>query len=265
MHKYLALIRANWQRALTYRSTILGYRVGEIAEMLFILVLWSSVYSASGETALRGFTLQEMITYFLIGNLFNMVVRSFASERIANDIKHGRLSTYLVRPISYLAANLMRSFASLATLMSVATQLIVITLFFLPVIIFNTDLLYLGVIALMAVFAFMIEFMISYLVGLIAFWTDETDGIYSSIDRIKRIFSGGLFPISFLPEVFAQTQSLLPSGYSLFVPAQLYLKKMDISMGIYGIFVQAVWIAILYGVTMFVWNRGLKRYESVGI
>ncbi|MDP3735468.1 MAG: ABC-2 family transporter protein [bacterium] len=263
-NKYLALIKANWQRGLTYRFTIVAYRVGEIAEMLLVLVLWSAIFSASGEPLLRDFTYQEMVTYFLIGNLFNMVVRSFAEDRIANDIKRGRLSVYLLQPVSYLGANFVRGFASLATLMSVASQLIVM-LFFLNTIAINTNLAYLVVITTMAIFAFVIEFMIAYLIGLIAFWTDETDGVSASISRIKRFFAGSYFPLNLLPATFVNISFLLPFGYSFFIPAQLYLKKIDLSLGLKGLVVEVVWIIALYGVIALVWRCGLKRYESIGI
>lgn len=105
----------------------------------------------------------------------------------------------------------------------------------------------------------------SYLIGLVAFWTDEVDGLYATHERLRKIFSGGYFPISILPVFFVNLSYALPFAYSFFVPAQLYLKKIDLAAGIRGIFVQITWIIVLYFLSNWVWRRGLKRYEGTGI
>ena len=107
--------------------------------------------------------------------------------------------------------------------------------------------------------------LLSYLIGLIAFWTDEVDGIYSSIDSLKRFFSGGYFPLSLLPQSFVTLSFLLPFAYSIYVPTQLYLRKIDLTTGLKGVAVQLIWIGVLSLIIKFVWTRGLKNYEGVGI
>jgi len=264
MKKYLTIINVYWQRALTYRSAIFAYRVGEMAEVLILILMWSSIYDK--QDIIKGFTLPEMITYVLIGNLFHAITRNFLTGIVAGDIKDGRLSVFLLQPISYFNFIVSRELGrlSVAFLMSVSTQIIVI-LFFLSKFIINSDLIYISVILLMIILAFISELLISYLIGLIAFWADEVDGIYETVNRLRKFFSGGYFPLNFLPPVFVTASFSLPFAYSFFVPAQLYLKKIDISAGIKGVFVQLVWIALLYGIIRLLWKRGLKKYEGVGI
>lgn len=264
MKKFLTIVKAFWQRALTYRFTVLAYRVGEIGEMLALILMWTAIYG--GQKIIGGLTLREMITYILIGNFFNAIIRNFLSNMIARDIREGGLSMFLIKPMSYFNYILSREIGriSLATMMSVLSSVIVIV-FFTNTFIWNFDVAYFLVIVAMVILAFITELLISYLIGLIAFWTDEVDGIYATIDRMKKFFSGGYFPINLLPLIFVQVSFALPFAYSFFVPAQLYLKKLDLSVGLKGLLVQVVWILILYGITKIVWNRGLKRYEGVGI
>lgn len=264
MKKYLTVINVYWQRALTYRSTIIAYRIGEIVEVLILILMWSSIYDK--QEIIKGFTLPEMITYVLIGNLFNAIIRNFLTDVVAHDIKEGRLSAFLLQPISYFYFIFSRELGrlSVAFFMSVSSQVVII-LFFLNKFILNSDIIYLSVILLMIVLAFITEILISYLIGLIAFWADEVDGIYATVDRLRKFFSGGYFPLNFLPPIFVTASFSLPFAYSFFVPAQLYLKKIDISAGIRGLFVQLIWIALLYGVIRLLWKRGLKKYEGVGI
>ena len=264
MKKFLTIVRASWQRTLTYRFTVLTYRIGEIGEMLVLILMWSAIYG--GQKVIGGLTLQEMVTYILIGNFFNAIIRNFLSNVIARDIKDGRLSMFLIKPMSYFSYILSQEIGriSLATIMSVLSSTLVI-IFFINTFIWDFDIVYLLVIFIMVIFAFITELLLSYLIGLIAFWTDEVDGLYSTIDRIKKFFSGGYFPLNLLPIAFVKISFVLPFGYSFFVPAQLYLKKLDLSVGLTGLLVQVVWIFVLYGIIKIVWNRGLKKYEGVGI
>lgn len=264
MKKNLTIVKAYWQRALTYRFSILAYRVGEIAETLMLILMWSAIYS--NQKIIGGMTVREMITYILVGNFFDAMVRNFLPGIVARDIKEGRLSMFLVKPMSYFSYMLSEGVGriSLATMSSILSSFLVI-LFFSNIFIWNSNAVYLLIIAAMVVLAFITELLLSYLIGLIAFWTDEVDGIYATIDRIKKFFSGGYFPINLLPLIFVQISFVLPFAYSFYIPAQLYLKKIDLSVGMQGLLVQIVWIGILYAITKIVWNRGLKRYEGVGI
>lgn len=258
------IISTAFQRNFTYRFTVMMYRVGEIAEVLVLILMWTAVYASTGGT-IKGFTLGEMITYVLIGNLCAVATRNFLPSYVSEYINDGRLSMFLVKPIPFIKYvfinELGRSF--LATVISLATQLLII-FFFLDKVVFNTDPLYLGLMLIMIFLAFINELLIGFLIGTVAFWTEEVEGLQTSIDRVKRFFSGGYFPLSLLPAAALTVGTYLPFAYSFFVPASLYLKKMSLREGLHGVLVQLVWIAILSVVLHIVWKLGLRRYEAVG-
>src|SRR3990167_4102509 len=203
MKKSWTIIKAFWQRALTYRFTVLTYRIGEICELLVLILMWRAIYG--GQEMIAGFTFAEMVTYLLIGYFHYILVQEI--ERI-----------------------------SLATILSVLSQFLVI-LFFLHIFVWNFDGLTLLLIFVMIFLAFLVELLLSYLIGLIAFWTDEVDGLYASLERIKKFFSGGYFPIHLLSSLFVQLSFLFSFSYSFYIPAQLYLKKIDKSIGLQGILI----------------------------
>ena len=258
------IIKSAWVRNLNYRVTIIAYRIGDMAEILVLILMWTAIY-ANGSGIIKGFTLNEMITYVLIGNLCTAAVRNFLSGFVSRDISEGRLSMFLIKPIPYIKYVFLNEIgrAGLTILLSVASQFLII-LFFLDKITLNTDPIYICLIILMIILAFIIEWLIGFLIGTIAFWTDEVDGLQATIDRVKRFFSGGYFPLSLLPFALVTVGTYLPFAYSFYVPAQLYLKKMSIHEGLIGLCVQVVWILILSLVLAFVWKRGLKRYEASG-
>jgi ABC-2 type transport system permease protein len=260
----LVIIKSAWLRQLSYRFTIITYRIGEIAETLVLILMWTTIY-ASGSGTLKGFTLNEMITYVLVGNLVSATVRNFVTSYVSRDILDGRLSMFLVKPIPYIKYILINEIGrvSLATSISVLSQLCVLA-FFLDKIIINLDLRYLGLFVVMVSLAFIVELLIGVLAATIAFWTDETDGIEKTIERLRRFFSGGYFPLSLLPASLLTVSMYLPFAYSFFMPAQLYLKKIDLRQGLQGILVQIIWICILSIILHIVWKKGLRRYEATG-
>ena len=172
---------------------------------------------------------------------------------------------FLVKPISFIKFIFINELgrAFLSTLISFVSQLIVI-FFFLNKVVLNFDPKYIALIVLMVFCAFVIELLIGFLVGMIAFWTDEVEGIQITIDRVKRFFSGGYFPLTLLPAAIVATSNYLPFQYSFFTPAALYLRKTSLEQGLRGIFVQAVWIVLLCIILSIVWKRGLRRYEAMG-
>ncbi|HUQ30106.1 MAG TPA: ABC-2 family transporter protein [Candidatus Paceibacterota bacterium] len=260
----LVIIKTAWMRNLNYRFTVIMYRVGEIAEILALILMWTTIY-ATGAGTIKGFTLNEMITYVLFGNFCGVIVRNFLPAYISRDINEGRLSMFLVKPIHYIRFIFFNELgrAALAFVVSVSSQLLVI-LFFLNKFVLNAEPAYLALIVVMIILAFLTEWLIGFLIGSIAFWTDEVDGIQTTVDRVKRFFSGGYFPLSLLPLPLAVASTYLPFAYSFFMPAQLYLKKIDLHAGLMGIGIQILWVIILSVILNVVWKQGLKRYEASG-
>lgn len=193
LKKYLTIIKITWQRALTYRFSVFTYRIGEIAEVVVLIFMWTAIFE--GQEIIKGYTVEEMITYILVGNIVAVVVRNWLWVVVAKDIKNGTLSQFLVKPIKYFNYVVTREVGrvSLAFLLSLISQVVVV-FFFLNLFIFNTDIFHLLLIIIMVLLAFVIELFIAYLVGLIAFWTDEVEGIFATIVRLKKFFSGSYFP-----------------------------------------------------------------------
>lgn len=264
LRRYLPITSAWWQRGLTYRNTILAYRFGEIAEYLILVLLWSRLFG--DQPLIYGYTKSEMITYFLVGSIVTAAVRTYARDSVARDIRDGGLSAFLVKPMSYLKYVTAREFGrvSLPAILSVLTSLIVLIPFYSMLVSPASTGHFLMMLA-MLVLAIIIDALMSMLVGFITFWTDETEAIFDVILRLKRFFSGGYFPLSIAPAFLLTLTFWLPFGYSFFIPMQLYLGKMTILQGVYGLGIEAGWIIILYILVRVIYARGLKRYEGINM
>src|SRR5438067_3920997 len=66
------------------------------------LSLWRAVY-AGRETAIAGYSLAEMISYYLVVTIVDALTAVAEDDwQIAGDIKDGNISQFLLKPIDYL-------------------------------------------------------------------------------------------------------------------------------------------------------------------
>lgn len=206
-----------------------------------------------------------MITYVLVGGIFFVVTRNFTAETVAEDIRTGKLSSFITKPISYLAYFLsMAQGRCMHLINGVATQLIIIA-FFNNYIISDVNAVGMLVIIVMLLISYYNQLLISFLVGTIAFWVEEVDGIYFSISQVQRFLSGYFFPLTLLPTLAITIAYATPFAYRYFVPMQLFLGKITIADGLRGVTICLLWTLILHGAIALVWRRGIKTYEGVNI
>ena len=262
--RQLAIVKTAWARGLTYRFTVVMFRLSDVVELVAQLVIWMAVFGT--RDVVSGYQQNEMITYVIIGYTAHVMTRNFLNQAVSDDIEKGTLSQFLVKPMQYISYIMTREVGrnGLTWTFSVITQVIFIALFWKHILL-PASFAALGIILVMMALVVVINLFISFLVGCIAFWTVETMGAQVFLQALRRMFAGNFFPLNLLPVGFVTASFLLPFSYSFFVPMQLYLGKMSIQQGLIGVGVEVVWLVILYGITKFVWSRGMRAYESVGI
>lgn len=263
--KYILVANNALQRALVFRFSVYSYRVGNLAELLSQIIIWSVIFQK--ENIISGYTYDEMVTYILVGWLFTFLTGAYGLERnIANEIEQGNISNFLVKPIEYLKYNtafaIGRVYLSLVA--AVVVQLILI-FFFHKHILFYINFFNIFILFGMLIVSFFINIFRAVLTGYIAFWTNDTTGFESTLNILAKFMSGAYFPLSLLPAAFVNISLFFPFIYTFFIPTQLYLGKITTWQGLKGLIIEIVWLFLLYGIIKVVWKRGIKRYEGVGM
>lgn len=233
------------KRGFLYYSRQFMYKLGGALEILIILAIWALIFSNQYEFG--DFTYQGMIAYIIIGNLIGLLTGIFLHRVIATDIDHKNSMILVYRPLRYCKEVLFKGFAKNLLPFFIAVLFHSWLLFyFVDDIDVNYNPLHLAVIILMIILAFIIELLIAYILKLYIFWTLESKDLYRIINWLKKLLAGGFFPLILLPPVIVKASLLLPFAYSFYVPTELYLKKINIIVGIRGIGIQLIWICLLY-------------------
>lgn len=264
MNKYVAVLNSAWQRQFTFRANILAFRVGNLIELSFQLFIWLAVYSSTA--LVGGYSQKEMMTYLVLSWLFTFFTTTYGiEEHVGSHIRDGKLSEFLIKPMSYLrymvALSIGRS--SMASIFGV-----LIVVFFMAIfhgsLIFPTDIRVYFLVLTIVIIGVFVRLFLAILVGMIAFWSTEMSGINYTINTVIRFLTGGFAPLNLLPKALFQVTLWTPFIYINFFPAQLYLGKTDIRTGVIGIGVELIWLCILYFLIKLVWSFGVRRYEAFG-
>ncbi|MCA9376249.1 MAG: ABC-2 family transporter protein [Candidatus Doudnabacteria bacterium] len=264
LRAYYATFRIGLNQNIAYRARINVWTITHALGLLIYALVWGTVL---GDQELAGFTQQDVLTYYLGFFVLERVVRAHGWTTMSTDIREGRLSFWLSRPIHYVRYTAMRETGAK----------VVLGLLVLPVLV-----LFLGVLVVSGTFtppsgaldvalllAFLIPgsalaFSISHIMGMVAFWLEDNKGPVSAFWALSVIFSGAAAPVALLPDSLQAIAAYLPFQYIAAFPMELYLGRVSGGQIAIGFAVAVSWAVILHLVSRLLWNRGIRRYSAVG-
>lgn len=263
MKKYLTVFKIIWQEAFQYRANTLMFLISVLLPLLALVYFWLTVYGEGNQ--IGNYSLVGMLSYFVMGRLLELLERSTLSWEMAEEIRLGNLSNYLLKPISYFKYWLFSHLATKTFEAIFIVPIILILLFsfrkylYLPQ---NNFTLIIFVFSIIG--AIILSFLIFYLLGLFALWTKEVGGFLFVTHLITGFLSGRFLPLDLFPFWFNQVTRFLPFPYFLFFPISIYLEKLKTFELAVGFISQTVWILIFYLIIKWAWFKGIKHYEAVG-
>lgn len=253
------------QNTLAYRVNFLVRALFNLVPLIAIISMWQSIYAGrSGDVA--GYTLSAMITYYLLVTVVEAMTAVTEDDwQIAAEIKDGHISQFLTRPLDYLHYRLCL-FISGRVVYTMAA-LVPVTLFvfwhrehLLP----PGNAITLVAFGLSVVFSALLQFLLSYLVAMLAFWVLEISTFVFILMAFERLASGQLFPLDLLPPWLMSALMWTPFPYGTYFPVSIYLGRTTDAALIQGLVLQVFWLATTYLLARWTWQRGLKAYTVVG-
>lgn len=265
MKKYFVIARNRIQKLFAYRYFIVAYAGGNFLELATQIVIWTAIFKSA--EMINGYHYGEMLAYLIVGWIFRFLTTNYEYEAlISRDIKLGRLSNFIIKPLDYLKYIFADSIGRLAiAFVVVILQALIWISIFHEELIFRIDLITFFILIGMFILSFVIKLLFSALIGFIAFWTMEVHGISSALNVFIKIFSGAYFPLDIMSGVFASVALNLPFAYALYYPVQIFLGRIGIEESFRALGIMVIWVFVLWFCVRGVWKVGLKKYESAGI
>jgi ABC-2 type transport system permease protein len=261
--KYLTAYGIALQQVLQRRATLLMDRLGGIAIIVSLYYFWMALLGQ--RTSFLGYSKAQMLSYVLVMNVLRSFVFTGRGWELVQEISSGRISSYLVRPISYQGYSLALDLAQktvhvLASLLEVGLLVAVVRA---PVYAPGrpeTWPLFLAAVALSSLLFFVLEFMVSSL----AFWTSESGGPLFCFELFLQFAAGTFFPLDVLPPALQKALALSPFPYMVFLPINIYLERLSLAQALRTLGVQALWLAVFAWAASAVWRTGLQSYAAEG-
>lgn len=262
MIPYLYIARTRILNSLAYRFEVFVSLFANVIVMLAMIFLWKAAYVNIDNIA--GVNEQNMITYTIVSILLSLVFTCDVDNSIYRQIREGEIAVDFYKPINLLGKYLAEDIGSAIT--SVATRFLSVLI--AGSLIFSVPLPASPAAAIIfipsCILSFGVFWLLSAIVGLIAFWTMELGNMGNVKNTFVRIFSGMLFPLWFFPEGVQKIFSFLPFQYIYQTPAGIYIGKYSSADAIMALSIQGIWIIILFLVLCRIWSVAKKRVQIQG-
>lgn len=263
MRKYQVAYGIALQETLQRRSTLLMDRLGGFAVVVSLYSFWTALIGDN--PTFLGYTRAEMLTYVLALNVLRSFVFTGRGWQLVGEISSGRISSYLVRPISYqgyaLSLDLAQKTVHVASAVLEVGLLAVLVRdqFFLPRDP-TTWLLFAISVILSSLLFFFLEFMVSSL----AFWTSESGGPLFFFELFLQFAAGAFFPLDVLPVSLRSALEATPFPYMVYFPVRIFLEKVAPVEAARLLGMETAWLLAVATAAMAVWGRGLRSYAAEG-
>jgi ABC-2 type transport system permease protein len=266
--KYMGAFSLGLRGALEYRANFFFSLLGAVAPVIIQTALWTCLYAPGSSQAgptLFGFTYAQMLGYVVVANVVSRLVRTGFEYDLNDDIRSGGLDRFLVKPIDYFGfrmAQFAGSKAAETAFMGAALAAAIVALSAAIGFSAGTAAV-LGFIAAL-LFAFVLNFLIFWCVGLLGFWLTEIGFLFEAARIVIVTASGGVFPLSVFgpgPEAFLKA---LPFRFTIQFPADVLCGRVAGAELAAGLALAAAWSLALFVLGRGVWAVGIKRFVAVG-
>jgi ABC-2 type transport system permease protein len=117
----------------------------------------------------------------------------------------------------------------------------------------------LGLFVLFLLAGFVIQFLLSFQVDMLAFWVYETTALHYIKNAIADFFSGSLIPLWFYPSWIMGVLNILPFKNTVYVPVAFLVGELPLSAAPFQFLVSLGWCVLLTATSALMWRAGLKK------
>lgn len=258
---FFRFIAGYWQSVSQYRLGAVLWIVNGLITPLILMGIWLAV----ARSRAIGLSSAQIVTYFLLVILITRLTQSWVAEDLSFLIKEGKLSQYLLKPISFIIERLAKDQAlRLLRLLTLLPLIILVSISPLNLILSPHPSTWLYVIFIILV-ATLCNFLLEVLVGLFTFWLGDAFGAFLILFMVQEILSGVVIPFRLMPETLQAITRFFPFYAFIGLPADLLIGAVTPAQSLSYVSVLMIWVIGLIVAVKSVYARLIKKYTAVGI
>ena len=262
---YSTVFSLGVQNAFVYRWNFFIRAAFGLIPLVATIWIWKAIFASRGSDV-SGYSFGEMVFYFVAVTVVESLVSPADDEwQIAADIREGRISSFLLRPLNYRAYRASLFLSSRVVYAGVALVPLALMAWWLPgQMRLPADGAAWGAFGASLVMAAAIQFLIAFVLATLAFWVLEISTLVFILYSFEYFLSGRIFPIDVMPEGMKAVLMALPFPYELYFPVAIWMGKVSGAAMWSGLAVQAGWTGALLVLSSWLWRRGVRHYGAFG-
>ena len=257
MRKYLDLSVIGIKEHTAYLNSVWASFLSKIVYLYMQFALWNALFSSNAGKSIP-LSHDDTIRYIIIATIISTFMECDVIAWINQQIQSGDVANQLIRPVDYrvmifskhLGSSTVR-FVLYAILLSIA-----VIVFYRKPLICREQLIY-GIISVLL--AYMIQFLYSLIIGLMAFWLIITWPLNMLLAAIYKLLSGSWIPVQMFPDILSKINMFLPFRAIYAIPVTILTTSMDQADIVSAIRVQLIWLVILFFLSELTWVVGKNK------
>jgi ABC-2 type transport system permease protein len=264
MVRYGFVLKTAARQEWVYQSEVV-IRAGQMVLYLGVFIaLWSTAFGVSGRTELAGYSLAGVVWYLAMTETVILSTSRIFTE-ISEAVKAGDLVYALARPLSYpffqVANSLGNTLPRFVLNWLAAAVVVSLGLGHVPIVsgVLGTGSLA-GLVAFvgMAALALLLDALVAVLIGLAAFWIEETSPLFWIYQKLLFTIGGMFLPLEMFPDWLQPLARWLPFQLITYAPAHAFV-AFEPGFVLQAVLGQVAYIVALSVLVVLMWRRAQRR------
>jgi len=253
MKKYWAILRIQLSNNLAYPVDLLSRSISIVFFMWVFAQLWRATYASTGQQTIAGLTLHDTLWYLMLSETI-LLSKPRLARAIAEAVKDGSIAYVLNKPYNFLVyyASVGLGDSLVSLVFNILAGGTVVWIMVGP----PPSPAGWPFVLITVVFAWLIDFCISAMIGLAAFITEDVAAFEWIYSKILFLLGGLLIPLDFFPAWLRTIAQATPFAYTLYGPARLFVTFDWERLGTL-LFGQMLWLAVLGLALGLLFRRGV--------
>lgn len=259
--RYAAISRIQLRASLAYPLDALGRAISIVLFVVVFMHLWQATYQGAGRATISGLSVRDVIWYFAVAEVV-MLSQPRTAALLAQAVKDGSIAYQLARPYGFLlfhlAARLGDTLPVLLLTLGAGGAAAWLAVGAPP------DPGGVAVLAVELPLAWLLNFLMSTAIGLLAFVAEDTTAFEWIYNKLLLVTGGVLIPLDFFPGWLRAGTLLLPFASTTYAPAHLFVRPhgpgalalLAVQLGWIAVLAAGVWTLYRYGLRRLVVNGG---------
>jgi len=263
------LFSVHYAEMITYRAEIALWAIATMQPLIMM-----GIWAGAGESGRFDFDSVYVFRYFIVVFLIRQLTIVWTIHHFEYLVVTGKFSPLLLHPIDPCVRFIFMHLGEQWTRLPFAAVIIGVFLYLYPETITGGGAPgdaaavwapgWWNVVLAIAVcyYAFIVRFFMQYVLCMAAFWHERVGAMDAVLYLPYMFLSGLVFPFSAMPEAAREVILWTPFPYMVWFPAAIVVG--DDPPIIKGLLIMTFWLILFYGVSRWLWHKGLKHYSAMG-